>query len=235
MNAHAGDERGGVTGQPGVSATSSAGFSIVVAMDRKRGIGNKGDLPWPKLKGDMRFFRELTTCPARAAVEKRWGLKVEESADVQAWEDVSAMLKFAHPLLSAREGYDNTVIMGRKTWQSLPQEFQPLPMRANLVLSRNPEYRTFRGQAHGWPSLRSAIQGAKTTEPSIEMYVIGGGETYLSALTEPDCIHLYITEIDAEFECDTYFPETPNFKPVLSSPWIDEGGVRYRFRRYDRI
>ena len=224
----AGERAGGdVSGPPG--------FSIVVAMDRARGIGYQGDLPWPKLKGDMKFFRELTTCPDRAAVEKRWGLKPTESADVQAWGDVAKMLKFAHPLPEASEGNDNTVIMGRKTWQSLPPDFQPLPMRANLVLSRNPEYRSFRGNAHGWPSLEAAIQGAKELAPSIQMFVIGGGEVFIDAVKNSACLHLYVTEIDAEFACDTFFPETPAFRPVLSSPWIEEGGVRYRFRRYDRV
>lgn len=222
---------GGGSGDAGRS-----GFSVVVAMDRNRGIGRDGGLPWPKLKGDLKFFRELTTCPDSAAVEMRWGLKAEESADVQKWEDVSARMKLGvQALPAAEEGHDNTVIMGRKTWQSLPSQYQPLPMRANLVLSRNPEYRTFRGKAHGWSSLRTAIEGARESEPSIEMFVIGGGETYESALPESDCTHLYITEIDAVFPCDTFFPDTPGFRPILSSPWILESGLRYRFCRYDRI
>jgi dihydrofolate reductase/thymidylate synthase len=209
-------------------------FSIVVAMDRNRGIGNKGDLPWPKLKGDMKFFRELTTCPDRAAVEARWGMKLEASSDIRKWGVLSEELKGTAALPTASEGYDNTVIMGRITWQSLPLDYQPLRMRANLVLSRNPEYRTFKGRAHGWSSMRLALQGARETQPSVETFVIGGGEAYESALKESDCLHLYITEIDAAFECDTFFPETPDFAPALFSPWIEENGIRYRFTRWDR-
>lgn len=242
---NAGEVGGGASGSPGDSAmrskgpkgpAGSAGFSIVVAMDRKRGIGYQGDLPWPKLKGDMRFFRELTTCPDRSAVEKRWGLKPTESAETKTWDEVSAMLKFAHPLPAAREGHDNTVIMGRKTWQSLPADYQPLPMRANLVVSINdPEYRTFRGRSHAWPTLEAAIQGALELAPSVQLFVIGGGEIFNDALVRSQCLHLYITEIDAGFPCDTFFPETPGFAPALSSPWIEENGIRYRFRRYDRV
>lgn len=214
---------------------SSAGFSIVVAMDRKRGIGYKGDLPWPKLKGDMRFFRELTTCPDRAAVEKRWGMGTVESADVQKWEDVSDRMKLGvHPFIEPSENGWNAVLMGRKTWQSLPPEYQPLKKRDNYVLSRNPDYQTFRGRAHGWPNLLSALEHASNVIGISQIFVIGGGQVYSTAIQNSSCAHLYITEIDAEFPCDTFFPETPEFQPVLASPWIEENGIRYRFRRYDR-
>src|SRR5690606_39952885 len=125
--------------------------------------------------------------------------------------------------------------MGRKTWQSLPSDLQLLKKRDNYVLSRNPDYQTFRGRAHGWPNLSSAIAHAKGVSEISQVFVIGGGQVYETALKESKCGYLYITEIDAAFDCDTFFPETPGFKPVLSSPWIEENGIRYRFRRYDRV
>jgi dihydrofolate reductase len=209
---------------------TSSGFSVVVAMDRNRGIGNKGDLPWPKLKGDMKFFRELTTCPDRAAVEKRWGLKAEESAESKSWEDVSAMLKFAHSLPKAHEEALNVVLMGRKTWESLPETYRPLPDRWNSVISRgglDPQQEF----TNIFPSaIKERLEG-----PAEQVLVIGGGQVFAEAVRHSSCSHLYITEIDATFECDTHFPETPDFHPVLSSPWIEENGIRYRFRRYDRV
>ncbi len=245
-------ERRADSGQPraaGSSTSGKNGFSIVVAMDTKRGIGNKGDLPWPKLKGDMRFFRELTTCPDRAAVEKRWGLKPTESADVQAWGDVSNMLKFAHPLPAAETRQRNVVLMGRKTWESLPESYRPLPARHNLVLTRQHGYSQRFPHPDGESSADFvsmtgdvgdylAMGGANLEDPlyrAPHVFVIGGGEVFVRLLSSTYCKHLYITEIDSEFACDTFFPETPDFEPVLSSPWIEEGGIRYRFRRYDRV
>ena len=221
-------------------------------MDRKRGIGKDGDLPWPKLKGDMKFFRELTTCPDRTAVEKRWGLKADESADVQTWEDVSAMLKFAHPLPVATDKRRNGVVMGRKTWDSLPENFRPLPDRFNRTLSRtNPTSGDTHPDIRWWSSLQHALASFDLIDEVMEAhvsgnpegmaysipdkFVIGGGELFAQALSHPDCARLYITEIDAEFPCDTFFPETPDFRPALSSPWVEENGIRYRFRRYDRV
>ena len=216
----------------GGGGKGSPGFSIVVAMDRKRGIGYKGDLPWPKLKGDMKFFRELTTCPDRAAVEKRWGMGTVASADVQKWEDVSARMKLGvHPLPEATHEERNVVVMGRKTWDSLPENFKPLPDRRNIVLSRGGLGRDFREE---WASSLPSFLFASKSFIAM-MFIIGGGQVYQTALQHSDCTHLYITEIDAEFPCDTFFPETPDFQPVLSSPWIEENGIRYRFRRYDRI
>lgn len=214
---------------------TAKGFSIVVAMEKNRGIGNKGDLPWPKLKGDMKFFRELTTCPDREAVEKRWGLKAGESADVSMWQDVSANLKFAHPLTSATEDKRNAVLMGRKTWESLPENYRPLPDRFNAVLSRT-VVTGLPGPDRGsiWPILDIAFRDLMADSGIGNLLVIGGGQIFGAAISDLGCNHLYITEIDAEFECDTHFPETPDFHPALSSPWIEENGIRYRFRRYDR-
>jgi dihydrofolate reductase len=229
----------------------SKDFSIVVAMDRKRGIGKDGGLPWPKLKGDMKFFRELTTCPDRAAVEKRWGLKAGESAESKTWEEVSAMLKFAHPLPAASDEKRNAVIMGRKTWESLPESYRPLPDRFNGVLSRTVVLRRQpRLGDRTWPFFDNAlaylVSGIHSNDPIHDLpshrpnafgqlFVIGGGKVYAETVSSPECAHLYITEIEADFPCDTFFPETPGFEPGASSPWVEEGGLRYRFRRFDRV
>jgi dihydrofolate reductase/thymidylate synthase len=235
VNAGVGEFSGGAE-----RSSSSAGFSIVVAMDKNRGIGNKGDLPWPKLKGDMKFFRELTTCPDRAAVEKRWGLKPEESAETKTWDDVSAMLKFAHPLPAASDDKRNAVLMGRKTWESLPTSFRPLLDRRNGVFSKA----NFNGAAFSnengivvdaWQNLETALLNLGRDSKIQIIHVIGGGQIFKTAVRNSSCAYLYITQIDAGFECDTFFPETPGFAPALSSPWIEEKGIRYRFRRYDRV
>ncbi len=215
------------------------GFSVIVAMDRKRGIGKGGALPW-KLSGDMRFFKELTTCPDSEAVEKRWGLasgdaSSRDSGTVHHWDEVREMLKFAHPLPTAE--ILNVVIMGRKTWDSLPESYKPLPGRTNVVLTGNPAGHAMlkSKQVHVHGGLRLALSGVSSSDGDAPRHVIGGAQVYAVALADPACAHLYITEIDAEFPCDTFFPETPDFRPVVASPWIEEHGIRYRFRRYDRV
>ena len=190
------------------------GFSIVVAMDKRRGIGNKGGLPWPKLKGDMKFFREITTHPDRAVAEVLHGLAAGDGAVTYSADSC------------------NAVLMGRKTWESLPAAYRPLPGRLNGVLSRA----GFEAgdDAEVWESLDHALEDLDDTAGVGGLFVIGGAQIYAAALAHPDCARLYVTEIDAEFPCDAFFPETPDFIPRTSSAWKEENGLRYRIRRYER-
>lgn len=94
---------------------------------------------------------------------------------------------------------DTSVIMGRKTFESLPPKFRPLPDRENIVLSRNPNL-----DIEGVicvNSLAAAISAATK-----EIFVIGGAQIYREALPVTDA--LYATEVKATFpEADTFFPE----------------------------
>ena len=92
------------------------------------------------------------------------------------------------------------VIMGRKTWESLPESFRPLPGRLNIVVSRNPAY-----QAPGATLVGSVDEAIRCAGEAKEIFVIGGEELYRQAMPRAD--RLYLTEIDAEFSGDAFFPE----------------------------
>ncbi len=92
----------------------------------------------------------------------------------------------------------NTVIMGRKTWESLPEKFRPLPGRRNVVVTRYGSYR-----AEGAVVVTSLPAAIAATDSS-EAFVIGGAELYAAALPLAD--RLQLTEIDATFKGDTWFP-----------------------------
>ena len=92
------------------------------------------------------------------------------------------------------------VIMGRKTWESLPDSFRPLPGRHNIVISRNSAYQAAGATLAG--SLEEAIGKAGANS---EAFVIGGAELYRQAL--PLATRLYLTEIDQDFAGDAFFPE----------------------------
>lgn len=92
------------------------------------------------------------------------------------------------------------VIMGRKTWDSLPPRFRPLPGRRNIVLTRDPAWQAAGAQAV--PSLDAALSQAAD---AARVFVIGGSELYALALARAD--ELLLTEIDAEFShADAFFP-----------------------------
>ncbi len=92
------------------------------------------------------------------------------------------------------------VLMGRKTWDSLPARFRPLPGRHNLVLTRQASW-----SAVGAQRVATLDDALAACPPGAVLWVIGGAEIY--ALTEPVASRVVATEIDADFEGDAYAPK----------------------------
>jgi dihydrofolate reductase len=123
----------------------------------------------------------------------------------------------------------HSVVMGRRTWESLPDRFRPLPGRGNVVLTRDPDWSAQGADRAG--SLEEALELLET-EPRI--FVIGGGEVYAAALPLAD--ELLLTEIDADVEGDTTFPawNRGDFDEVERAERVAEGGTPFAFVRYVR-
>jgi dihydrofolate reductase len=121
------------------------------------------------------------------------------------------------------------VIMGRRTWESLPPRSRPLPGRRNLVLSRDPAWRAEGAEPVG--SLADALDRLRG-EP--RAFVIGGAQVYAEAL--PLAQALVLTEIDAAFEADSHFPAfgSAEFQEVARERHTSESGLRFDFVTYHR-
>lgn len=211
-------------------------FSVVVALDRKRGIGKDGALPW-KLKGDMRWFRELTTCPDTSEVMARYQMNIGlQDKRTHTWDSLTARIGGARPLTEWSPGARNAVLMGRKTWESLPPRFRPLPGRLNGVISRRMPPGVFHGSHHVYPSLQAALAELGDDPTVKNVFVAGGGEIFAEALARPDCARIYVTDIDGEYPCDTFMAGWPEgFRETASAPLVAEDGVGYRFRVLERV
>ena len=97
------------------------------------------------------------------------------------------------------------VIMGRKTWDSLPARFRPLPGRSNIVVTRQPGWQADGATvAHGLGDAMAAARAAAERSAAPRIFVIGGGQLYAEALPLAD--ELVLTEIDADLVGDTRFP-----------------------------
>ncbi len=94
------------------------------------------------------------------------------------------------------------VIMGRKTWESLPEKFRPLPGRTNIVVSRQKGYPALGAVVVN--SIEEARFESARAPGSGELFLIGGGELYAAAL--PFANRLYLTLVDDTAEADTFFP-----------------------------
>jgi len=122
------------------------------------------------------------------------------------------------------------VIMGRRTWDSLPGRYRPLPGRLNIVITRGRDW------AAPGASVAHSVEDALALT-ALPVWVIGGAEIFRLALPYADTLE--VTEVDEEFTGDTVVP-------ALTSAWIcvdttptsgwlrSSEGLRYRFARYHR-
>jgi dihydrofolate reductase len=120
------------------------------------------------------------------------------------------------------------VIMGRKTWDSLPPKFRPLPGRSNIVITRQPDWHDVGAiAAHG---LQAALSLCAQAD---HVWVIGGAQIYAQAL--PLATTVEVTEIDADFAGDAH-------APALGAQWREHqreshtaaNGLAYSFVCYVR-
>ena len=120
----------------------------------------------------------------------------------------------------------HTVVMGRRTWDSLPARFRPLPGRRNVVLTRNSGFDAPGAEVFG--SIDDAIDD--------QTWVIGGSEIYHLAL--PAATRCEVTEV----EIDLQLEDDDALAPVLEESWIGSSGdwqdstsgLRYRFHSFLR-
>ena len=126
----------------------------------------------------------------------------------------------------------HAVIMGRKTWDSLPDRFRPLPGRRNIVVTRQAQWQSAGAEAVG--SLAAALQ---LVADAGRVFVIGGAELYATAL--PLAHTLILTKIDAHFDGDAYFPafDPQQFRIVESTTQTAAAPPHFplRFVTYQRI
>ena len=119
------------------------------------------------------------------------------------------------------------IIMGRRTWDSIGR---PLPGRRSIVISRNPGW-----HAVGAERADSLVAALDLARAAPQAFVIGGAQIYALALTLAD--ELLLTEIDADFDADAFFPpwNRADFQQTSGEDKVDPQGLRYRFTTYTRL
>jgi dihydrofolate reductase len=119
---------------------------------------------------------------------------------------------------------NKTVVMGRKTWESLPEKFRPLPNRKNVVITRQTDYAAPEGVLT-FSSTTDAFAQLATED----IFIIGGAELYKQTIDQADALE--ITHIDQTIEGDAFFPQinTETWREVSRE---DHDG--YSFVRYEK-
>ena len=201
--------------------------SIIVAHSNSGGIGINGTIPW-KIKKDMAYFKDITS-----NVFNEDGLVDNIKNDNEK--------KFCKK---------NAVIMGRKTYQSIPEKFRPLDNRYNLVLSSTePTDLTEKEMEehlhidlHYNKSYKELYDSIVEHKDVInDLFVIGGGKIYNDFLYDETVKELfnvdmiYVTRIRKKYECDAFFPKIPsNYFIQEYTPDFEENGNKFYFIKYKK-
>ena len=132
-------------------------------------------------------------------------------------------------------GLMNAVIMGRKAWEAIPEENRPLANRINCVISSNDELDLPFGVLQ-FGSLEEALTALSTSEKIDQIFVAGGAQLYQEAILNPELERIYLTRIEADYECDVFFPdEIPDdFEIISATETLESDGLEYSFVVLDR-
>lgn len=145
-----------------------------------------------------------------------------------------ADLKYFSEVTGARP--DNWVIMGRKTWESLPSKHRPLAGRKNLVLTTSSDYEVPAGVVKA-DSLETALEIIQKDHFN-EIFVVGGANVFAQAVGHPACTRILLTEIKGVHDCDTFFPMFDKAKYTRTEDTrgaMEENGIRFTFTTYIKI
>ena len=160
---------------------------------------------------------------AIVAVDKDWGIGFEG----QLLEHLPPDMKYFKELTT-----NHTIMMGRKTWNSLPSH--PLPNRVNIVITHTGHQDS---EMTSFMSMENAISRIQNWYDDEELFIIGGGEIYKQLL--PYCDRVYVTKIEKSHkDVDTYFPnldKDPQWEVSTCTELRDYGNIPYAFLTYDRI
>ena len=176
-------------------------MTLIVATTPSLGIGCKGSLPWGSLRADMAFFKRVTT---------RIPSSVAAPTDMSQKGETKAM---------------NAVIMGRKTWDSIPTRFRPLSGRINVIVSRNPQGIEAVGNG-GAPvlavgSLEEGLRTLQERESEVErIFCIGGAQMYEEAINSGHAERVLRTKVMKDYQCDVFFPSNAVF--AGDEPWTKQ-------------
>lgn len=140
------------------------------------------------------------------------------AGDMQFFKEVTSV--------TADPDKKNCVIMGRKTWESLPERFRPLPDRINCVLSKDPKTPS---RCSGTIVLRDLILDREQietiealSETEIEtVFIIGGAEVYNQIFKHPDLLMIIHSVIPGDYQCDTFVEVPARYIPISTESQLE--------------
>ncbi|CAO2815025.1 unnamed protein product [Amaranthus hypochondriacus] len=180
-----------------------------------------------------RTYQVVVAATKEMGIGKDGKLPWKLPTDLKFFKDVT--------LQTSNSEKKNAVIMGRKTWESIPLKYRPLPGRLNVILTRSPEFSVGNlDDVVTCGSMDLALESLATAPYDVlieKVFVIGGGQILRETLNAQDCDAIHLTEIETNIECDTFIPsvDTSLFHPWYSSFPVVENDIRFSFVTYTRV
>jgi dihydrofolate reductase / thymidylate synthase len=164
----------------------------------------------------------IVACCNNNGIGKNNSLPWELKTDIAYFKKITTFT--TNPVLK------NVVIMGRKTWESIPEKYRPLENRINIVLTRNKNYKIHQ-DGLVCSNLDHSMDVIDTIPNSNKnnIFVIGGESVYSETIKHKNINKIYLTKIYDDYKCDRFFPAIPSNLVLTSvSKFIEERGVYYR-------
>jgi dihydrofolate reductase len=216
-------------------------------------------LSWAKENNVLQERKRFSCIAAGVWFDDQWAIGNAGEIPWRCPPDISYFNKLTVETTQSRQV--NAVIVARRTWESIPEKFRPLPDRLNIVISQ----KLWDGEEEGYEEGRYPYPIAPPTKifPTLQraldwlnfdisarlfvdkVWVIGGAQLYDEAINHPDCENIYFTEIVPSRtveKADTFFPQLKKDDwplvsadpPIEEEPRQDKMGNKFRFLVYKR-
>lgn len=150
------------------------------------------------------------------------------------WHLGSDMQHFTKTTSTATSGLRNAVIMGRTTWESIPENHKPLKARVNIVVTRQLNYHA--KAAIVASSLEDALAKAHQHGEVETIFNIGGAQMYALGLANQCTDGIYLTRVHGKFDCDAFFPDIPkNFQEETLLGSVTEKKISLDFLLLEKL
>lgn len=176
----------------------------------------------------MKDFSIILAVDNENGIGKCWDLAWKIPEDMKYFKDTTTNTQDVNK--------QNAVIMGRKTWESIPEKYRPFQNRKNFILSKSsPNNDQSNLWALGYNNLDSCLEYISQQADIESVFIIGGWQLYNQVLDHPHFTKAYITRIYHKFHCDVFFHSLPPIFHLLSrSEMKEHEWIEYEFSVYKK-
>lgn len=176
----------------------------------------------------MKKFNIILAVDNENWIGKCWDLAWRIPDDMKYFKNITTTTKDSNK--------QNAVVMGRITWESIPEKFRPLPNRYNCILSRNYQDNVKNSQgAIEFSSLDTCLGHLETNDKIESIFIIWWAELYNISLKHPNLDKAYITRIYNKYHCDAFFNGLPlDFDLESRSEMKEHDGVEFEYSVYTK-